>query len=176
MKHVGPAPYLVGLTSREARRLLTQICKRLHGPNADTYWVNLEKTVIYLGDSAESAATLGGSCDDHLSGVEHVALRWCQNHWGGLARTCQRLAKKCPSLCTIIVQRCEIKATTNVAVDVELDPKTASNFTIIVENNGPDSTNVKLDIKHLRALLLEYFGDSPLRLHFIGADTANSSS
>ena len=54
MTYVGPAPYLAGLASKEARRLLEQTYfKPICGPNASAYWVNVDQTVVYLGDSSE---------------------------------------------------------------------------------------------------------------------------
>ena len=181
MVYIGPAPYLAGLSSREARRLLENpYVKPIRGlfsglaTSTGSYWVDLDTTVVYLGDSSDLTTVLNSFGADELSKFKHVALPWYQ--FGRLARTCQRLATMCPALRTIIIQRSETEAVTNRPLRQPLSLETAAYYATIPEHAGPELGYEKLDAPHFRSLLLEYFGDSPPRLHLLSPDSANRSS
>jgi len=177
MIFIGPAPYLAGLSSREARRLLEKsYVKPIRGPSSDlatsagSYWVDLNATVVYLSDSCDAEPVLNSFGTDELSKFKHVALPWHQ--FGRLARTCQRLATQCPALRTIIIQRSGTEGATNRPLSLEM----AAYYATIPENTGPQLGNGKLDAPYLRSLLLEYFGDSPSRIHLLAPGSAIRSS
>ena len=175
MVFIGPAPYSAGLSSREARRLLEQsYVKPIRGPfsglatSAGSYWVNLNTTVVYLGDcSSDAEPVLNSFGTDELSKFKHVALRWYE--YGRLARTCQRLATLCPALRTIIVQR-------SVTFRQPLSLETAAYYATISENAGPELGYEELDAPYFRSALLEYFGNSRPRIHILAPDSAICSS
>ena len=81
----------------------------------------------------------------------------------------------CPALCTIIIQRSETEAPTNLALRQPLSLETAAYYATISEYAGPELGYEKLDAPHFRSLLFAYFGDSPPRLHFLSPDSANRS-
>ncbi|KAI9841437.1 MAG: hypothetical protein M1837_000713 [Sclerophora amabilis] len=178
MSFVGPAPYLAGLSCREARRLLEQsYVQPIRGPFSGLargagsyYWVDLNTTIVYLGDSSDARPVLNSFGTDELSKFKHVALPWYQ--FAGLARTCQRLATLCPALSTIIIQRSATEWTTNPPLRQPLSLEEAAYYVTIPENTEPELGNGKLDVPHLRSLLLEYFGDSPPRIHVLAPDSA----
>ena len=181
MVYIGPAPYLAGLSSREARRLLEQsYVKPIRGLSSGlatgvgSYWVDLDITVVYLGDSSDATTVLNSFGSDELSKFEHVALPWCQFSW--LARTCQCLATTSPALRTIIIQRSETEAATNQPLRQPLSLETAAYYATIPEYAGPEFGYEELDVPYLRSLLLEYFGDSPPRIHVLPPDSANPAS
>jgi len=181
MVYIGPAPYLAGLSSREARRLLEQsYIKPIRGlssglgTSVGAYWVNLDTTVVYLGDFSDATTVLNSFGVDELSKFHHVALPWYQ--FGRLARTCQRLATICLALCIIIIQRCEKEAATNRLLRQPLSLETATYYATIPEYAGPELGYENLDAPHFWSLLLEYFGNSPFRLHLLSPDSANCSS
>ncbi|MCJ1401158.1 hypothetical protein MMC11_004370 [Xylographa trunciseda] len=163
MVYIGLAPYLAGLSSREARRLLEQ-----------SYVKPIHTAVVYLGDSSDATTVLNSFGADKLSKFKHVALPWYQYY--RLARTCQLLATMCPALRTIIIQRSEMEAATNRPLRQLLSLETAAYYATISEYAGPELGYEKLDASYFRSLLLEYFGDSPPRLHLLSPDSANRSS
>ena len=177
MVYIGPAPYQVGLSCREARRLLEQsYVKPILGPfsglttNAGAYWIDLGMTVVYLGDISDATTVLNSFDAEELARFKHVALPW--HRFGNLARTCQHLAAMCPALRTLIIQRGETEAATNQPISPALSLETAAYYTTIPEYAGPELGYGELDAAHFRSLLLEYFGDTPPRLHLLSPDSA----
>lgn len=165
---VGQAPYLAGLACRESRQLLERLyVKPLpRGPpgGSGVDWVNLETAVVYLGDGAMKALDALGAGE--LARLRHVALRWRQ--FGRLARACQRLAAECPALRTIIVEReGDGSAGDDVEVPRTLSPELAAYYASIPDWVGPEMSLETLDTPYFRSLVLEYFGDSPPKLHLV---------
>jgi hypothetical protein len=177
MAYVGPAPYLAGLSSKEARRLLEQIyVKPIRGPSAGVYWVDMDQTVVYLGDSSDAMEIMDSFHANDLSRFKHVALVWSQ--FNRLARVCQRLARTCPALCTIVIHQVETeaKAIVNSPFSQPLSLETATYYATIPIHIRSELGYKKLDTDYLRSLLLEYFGASPPRLHMLPLDLADSSN
>lgn len=180
MTYIGPAPYTAGLSCREARRLLEQsyvrlVCGRLSGSKTSNgyYWVNLDTTVFYLGDSLDTTTVLNSFAVNDLSKLKHVTLPW--NQFSRLARTCQHLARTCPALRTITIQRSQTEATTNGHLHRPLSLEMAAYYTTIPDYAGPEIGDEELDAPYFRSLLLEYFDDSPPTLHLLSPDSANRS-
>jgi hypothetical protein len=99
-----------------------------------------------------------------LSNSEHVAISsWAR--FTKLSRVCQRLAASCPALHTIIIQRDEREAGKNEALREPLSQDMADLYAAVSEQTGPEIGYEEPCTPHLRALLLEYFGDRPLNLH-----------
>ncbi|EXJ72245.1 uncharacterized protein A1O5_04749 [Cladophialophora psammophila CBS 110553] len=181
MAYIGPAPYLAGLSSWEARRLLEQFyVKPIRGPSsglatsAGSYWVDLDTTVIYLGDSLDAMTVLNSFGADELLKFKHVALLW--NQFGSVARTCQRLATICPALRTIIIQRDETEAATDQPLRQPLSVETAAYYATLPGYPSPDLGYEELDAPYFQSLILEYFGDSPPKFHLLSPDSTNRSS
>jgi len=176
MVYIGPAPYLAGLSSREARRLLEQFyIKPIRvsfsglATKAGSYWVDLDTTVVYLGgDSFDVTPVLDSFGTDALSKFKHVALPWCQ--FRSMDLICQRLATRCPALRTIIIR------SSVVAFPKRLSLETAGYYATIPEYAGPELGYEKPGAVHLRSLLLKYFGDSPPRIHLLAPDSTELSS
>jgi hypothetical protein len=188
MKFIGPEPYLAGLACRESRRLLEQsFGKTICGPTGSAtalgaYWVRLDRTVVYLGDATDAMAALASLGVDEvsrfkhvaLSNSEHVAISWTR--FTKLSRVCQRLAASCPALHTIIIQRDEREAGKNEALRGPLSQDMADLYAAVSEQTGPEIGYEEPCIPHLRALLLEYFGDRPPNLHLLPPKSAMPSS
>ncbi|KAF6807449.1 hypothetical protein CSOJ01_08178 [Colletotrichum sojae] len=151
---VGQAPYLAGLACRESRQLLERLYVKplprgLPG-GSGVDWVNLETAVVYIGDGAMKAL-------DAL-GVDE------------LARSCQRLAAVCPALRTIIVEReGDGSAGDGMEVPRTLSPELAAYYATIPDCVGPEMSLETLDTPYFRSLVLEYFGDSPPKLHLVSS-------
>jgi hypothetical protein len=177
MAYIGPAPYLAGLSSKEARRLLEQsYVKPIRGPSARVCWVDVDQTVIYLGDSSDAMAVMDSFHADDLFRFKHIALVWSQ--FNSLARVCRRLAITCPALCTVIIHQVETetKPMVNGPFFQPLSLQTAAYYATIPIHARSELGYKKLDTDHLRSLLLEYFGASPPRLHMLPPDQASSSN
>lgn len=168
MTPVGAAPYLAGLASRESRRVMERMFSRpIRGrdgsaTNGAPYWMGLDTTLIYLGVTAAAASGLVLEFFDmgELSGFKHVGLPY--DHFGSVARTCQRLAALCPGLQTLVVR--PISPTKH-----QQPPslETAADDAAIARHTGPEPECGEIDVLYLRTLLLEYFGDSPPQLHVL---------
>ena len=178
MTNVGPAPHLVGLFSCEAWRLLKRSFKPFGGPrgvaeSAGACWVDMGRTTVYLGDCSDATLVLDSFAADEVSEFKHVALtlRYFSYQFSILARACQRLANMCPALRTIIVQLDETEPATDGSLFPPMDLETAACFAKILEYTGPELGYKKLGMPYFRALLLEYFGDTPPRLHLLSTDS-----
>jgi hypothetical protein len=172
MVYIGPAPYLAGLTCREARRLLVQFyVKPIHGPftglgtSSSSHWVNVDTTVIDLGGYSDATTILDAFGGDELSRFKHVALLWHQ--FGSVVRICMRLATMCPALCTIIIQRSNTEAPTHRSFRQPLSIEMAACYATVIECAGPEIECEEVDTPYFRSLILEHFGDSPPKLHLL---------
>ena len=175
---IGPAPYLAGLSCSEARRLLKQsYVKPIRGPHSasatsvGSYWVNLDTTVVYFGESFGAEFVLNSFNTDEVAQFKHVALRWCR--YGSLARICQRLATVCPALRTIILRRSVTEEEEEIQHPLRdpLSLEMAAYYATIPGNTGPELEDAQLDATHLRSLLQEYFCNSTPRIHVLAADS-----
>jgi len=108
MGYIGPAPYLAGMSCREARRQLEQFyVGPIHGSFNDvttgpgSSWVDLDGTVVYLSEFSDATTVLNSFDANELSKFEHVAPPWYQ--YGKLARAWQHRATWCPALRMLIV-------------------------------------------------------------------------
>ncbi|CZT53420.1 uncharacterized protein RSE6_14970 [Rhynchosporium secalis] len=175
MAYIGSALYLAGLSCKEARRLLEQTyIKPICQLSADVCWVDMNHTVVYLGDFFETMTVIDSFHADDLCRFKHVALRWSQ--FDRLARVCRRLAATCPALCTIVIHQTEPKAQPGAVSSFSrsLSHKTAIDYAIIFSHNNSALGYEGLDTDYLRSLLLAYFGASPPRLHMLPPDLAES--
>ena len=179
MAYIGAAPYLVGLSCREARRLLEQFyVGPIRGPfngltPSRSSWVDLDTTVVYLGAFFATTTVRKTFGADERSKFKHVALPWYQ--FGNLARTCQHLAMLCPALRTLIIQRGEAQAATERPFPQTLSLEAAAYYATIPAYTGPELGCEGLDVAYFRSLLLEYFGDTPPRLHLLSRDSLHHS-
>ncbi|KAL2203602.1 hypothetical protein CC79DRAFT_1062558 [Sarocladium strictum] len=110
MTFIGPSPPLAGLACKEAWHLMEQVYARpVQGRSGEKgTWVGLGYTILALGRTQNRVTLLDHfSADDSLR-IQHVAVHWTT--WGRLVRDCMRLAKACPALQTLIIQRMELDA------------------------------------------------------------------
>ena len=142
--------------------------------SAGDCWVHLDTTVIYLGEPSDAKSVLNGCSPEPLFRFKHVALTWHQ--FGELARTCLHLATICPALRTIIIQRSKRNEEAKQGHAQPLSLETAACFAIIPEYTGPEIRDEGLDALHLRALLLEYFSESPPKLHSLSPLSSQRSA
>ena len=144
-------------------------------PQFSMAWVDMDHTVVYLGDFSDAMKVMDSFHADDLCRFKHVALGWSQ--FDRLARACQRLARTCPALCTIIVHQAETKAqaVADGPFSRSLSLETATNYATIPSHNNSELGYKGLDTDYLRSLLLAYFGASPPRLHMLPPDLADSS-
>lgn len=182
----GSSPHLVAFSCREARAVMQRIYKRpLRGPIMEAtvqgaYWIHLDKAVITFVNSHDSLAILD-RFGSEIAGFQHVVLVW--QDWTTQPRTCMRLAKSCPALRTVIVQRVESPknrpysstSTTkcyvaDAPVLLDLDAKIAARYSALAEYDGPELGDSDADTVRLRKSVLQYFADSPPRLHILAPD------
>jgi hypothetical protein len=80
MTFIGPAPYLVGLFCREARKLMEasyiQFDSLKGGPSA-SHWVNMNKTVVFVGHGYDITAVLAAFGPGEVAQFKHIA--WDQD-------------------------------------------------------------------------------------------------
>lgn len=171
MAHIGPAPYLAGLSSREARRMLEQAyIKPIRGPDSRPQWVNMDQTVVYLGDDFDAISVIDKFHAPDLSRFKHVALAWSQFYW--ISKACQRLANACPTLYSIIIRLPESddKAADHRTFSNPLCPLTATYYAKIATYTNSELGYTGLDTDYFRSLLLEYFHASRPQLHILPPD------
>ncbi|KXH67092.1 hypothetical protein CSAL01_01369 [Colletotrichum salicis] len=170
MTHIGPAPYLAGLACKESRRLLERLyAKPIHGPRQSAasgavHWIDLQNTVVSLGDHRSAGALLDSFPAEDLARFRHVVLQSSQ--FSDMARLCQRLANSCSGLRTIIIHTDHAGC---LFTDLPCEPLTqemAAIFVNILDDPGAGLNCNHYDIEHFRSLLLGYFADSPPTLHF----------
>ncbi|KAH6845455.1 hypothetical protein B0I37DRAFT_380169, partial [Chaetomium sp. MPI-CAGE-AT-0009] len=79
MNFIGPTPYLVGLSCREARRVMeasyVQFDSLKGGPSA-SHWVNMDRTVVFLGGPSDIMPLLLAFSADEAARFKHLALNW----------------------------------------------------------------------------------------------------
>lgn len=186
MNCVGPSPHLVALSCKEARAVMYWVYKQpLRGPIMEAtvqgaYWIYLDNAVVAFVNSQDSLAILD-RFGAEIARLQHVVLVW--QDWTIQPRTCMRLAKSCPALRTVIVQRVESPkkrpysstSTTkcyvaDTPVVLELDAMTAARYSALAEYDGPELGDSDADAVALRKSILQYFADSPPRLHILAPD------
>ncbi|KAF6844841.1 hypothetical protein CMUS01_00638 [Colletotrichum musicola] len=171
MAYVGPASYLAGLACGESRLLLEQShVKFPRGPGLATgpgvYWVDPERTIVYLGRAPHARATMDALGADELRQIRHVALRTCQ-YWS-IDDACVRLAKECPALRTIIIHCDDLGEVAEPAVSEDLSPELAAYFATIPGSAiGLGDSLETLNAEVLVEVLEPHFGDSPPTFHVV---------
>lgn len=187
MTCVGPSPHLIGLSCREARDVMERIYEQplqrsvTEAIGRGLYWIHLEKAVIALVNSQDSLAVL--DCfGAQISRFQHVVLVF--ENWRTHPQTCMRLAKSCPALRTVIVQRVEADANramvssllrpSNPRADepviLDLDAITAAHYAALAKDEGPELGSMDADTMRYRKLILQYFGDLDPKLHILAPD------
>jgi hypothetical protein len=76
MTFIGPAPYLVGLSCKEARRVMERSYIQfdsLRGGPSTFHWVNVEKTLVFFGNGIDIAKTFS---PEERAKFKYVALDW----------------------------------------------------------------------------------------------------
>ena len=183
-RFIGPEPYLAGLACRESRRLLEQsFGQPLRGqPGSATtlgaYWVHLDTTVIYLGDTATATEILEtwdvsevrrfrlvALSDFALAAISHIRFTT-------LAKVCQRLATSCPNLHTIIIHRVETNLEGNGTISGHLSRGMADLYARIPEESESEICRKESSSLYLASLLGEYFGDGPPKIHLLSPEYA----
>ncbi|KAI5920661.1 hypothetical protein F4810DRAFT_713348 [Camillea tinctor] len=104
MTFVGATPNRIGAVSAEARELMGNqfehpICSK---DGTRVYWVDLEKTVVYLGDYCELVAVVSHLRPDDLERFRHVALLLYED--SEYDKIFWFLSKSCLDLKTITIQ------------------------------------------------------------------------
>lgn len=168
----GPAPFLIAGTCKEARRLLEQCyIKPIRAPSdcsatsTGAYWVNLETTVVHLGNASEALYVLPSFGKDDLSRFKHVAVWW--DHFESLSMTCYRLATQCPVLRTVIIQYVGKEGVYNCSSHECLSLGAATYYATTPEFCGSGYGFEKLDVPRVLSALRRYFSDPPPRLHLV---------
>ncbi len=174
MTFVGPEPYLAGLSCRYSRRVLElTYVKPIHlATNASAYWVNLETTIIHLGEPSDAGAVLDAFSSNDLAKFRHIDMPWHPGRFGDIARTCRTLATKRIPLRTIIIQRCDLDPASNQNCCQDLGQERAASYMALPDYSGPLLVDDTIDTSHFRSLLLEYFGNAPPRLHLLPLEAA----
>lgn len=183
VRFIGPAPHVLGRVCRNARQQLEHSFERASTrgtrglfPFAGArHWLNLERSIFYLGDGSGSRNVLGQLSDSDLARLRVVAFRW--PHWDTLARTCICIAKRCPNIHTLIVQRSRhidhmlpmpgLEESEAISRRDNLSLKTAACFARLPGYTGPEMQDAQLDSDYYRDILKLYFGDTPPTVHML---------
>jgi hypothetical protein len=145
------------------------------------YWVNLNLTVVYLGNPVNTVEILANFNTRALSKFKHLALFWHNSQYSLLARACQHLATTCPALCTIIIQCCNRyeRIPEGESAEPIQQPTTlerVAHYAEILTYMGRQLDWQTLDTPYLRSQLLQYFGTSPPKLHLLAPDSRRGLS
>lgn len=185
---LGLAPHVMGLVCRHARRQMEHHFARASAPQhcglhrfaGARYWLDLDRTIFYLGFGIEARAILNELDSNDLLRLRIVAFRW--PHWSELARTCMSIAERCPNIHTLIVQRSRediqnlpsIEELLAMSQRDHLGVRTAARFAKLSGYVATVLQDARLDSDHFRSMLLEYFNDTPLTLHLLQPDSIDS--
>jgi len=110
MDLVGPGPYLVGRSGREARHVMEKLCLRLTRgspatPSTGLPWIEPNKTVVCLGDHMQAAGALASFCKATVSKLKHIVLVSDLVHFHKIRWLCKHLYSYCPTLETLIIDQ-----------------------------------------------------------------------
>lgn len=110
MAFLGPAPYIIGLSCKEAwqhmRKSHAKLVLKQSDPNPpvpSVYWIAPERTVLYVDcliDRKTSDEVLENFDEEGLGRIEHIGLLLHPE----LFYTFEFLARRCPMLRTVIVK------------------------------------------------------------------------
>jgi hypothetical protein len=173
---LGPAPYLVGMSCNEARRVMEKTYIRPTGWQGDpvtTQWIDPDNTVVYLGDHTEAAGTLDRLDAALVYLFKHVALDWYSFHFTqyiDLARVCQRqLPWRCPALETLIVGRVLPDVSLHTSTRLPLGLEVAACYAGLPAYSGPVRRFRASEISEniFGMPLLKDFNDPAPRLHLL---------
>jgi hypothetical protein len=115
---IGPAPYPVGLSCNEARRVMEKSYVQLpaHAAAAAAatvsasaalphpHWLDPDKTVVHLGEWPGTGKVLTRLGADAASRLKHVGLDLHRMRFSDCSQVCRELKKHCPGLRTLVVE------------------------------------------------------------------------
>lgn len=181
LKTIGSNPFPAALACRESRRLLEQFFRMPIGVSSNTviisgtgltaHWMSLEWTVIYLGDTADATSMLDDLGAENVSRFKHVAMSNLEpvaissSRFSKLAKVCQHLAASCPALQTVIIRREQRQPGVDDVLHEPLGQNMVDLYAALSVQHQSQTGDDEPFAPHLRALLLEYFGDRPPILH-----------
>ncbi|KAJ4306370.1 hypothetical protein N0V88_001170 [Collariella sp. IMI 366227] len=109
MHFVGPKPFLVGLTCKEARQVMEKIyiplTRSRAGSVTTTHWIDPDMTVVHFGDCDAGIAVLCDLLADGASKLKHVAVRWYFGYLPQIIRFSRQLEDRCPGLHTLVIRQ-----------------------------------------------------------------------
>lgn len=177
---IGPVPYMAGISCGEAWHIMQRRYVPFTGPGwnpatarpTGVPWVDLDKTVFYLGASSDVPAVLGRFDAREVPRLEHVAMTWAWRSFGRLIKTCRDVATACPALRSIVIitnlSRFEAETGADAAPEPALSIDLAAHISCISATPRVDlrvnDTVVKPDLPWLLSRYVRR--DSPPRLHF----------
>ena len=102
-----PNLHLIAMSRKTARHLLEQICTPvcLSSSRPTVFWLNLDTTILYIGDQS-MIATNKFSASRDLWSIKHVAFPWHLRRYTTVAISCSVMAKNSEDLRTVIIQQC----------------------------------------------------------------------
>lgn len=162
-----------GSTSRESWSVLHKLCDRGHCcpkqlPLSGVCWDDFGKTIFHLGDWETGLITLFGVEPEFLERIEHVALWWFGENQ--MYEVCEELAKRCPKLTTIVMQRKDwrLQVWPDCVKDAPLDLNSTAFCEWIVRYEGPEITHSVPDGSLFRDFLMEKrWKDNRPKMHLV---------
>ncbi|KAK3899334.1 hypothetical protein C8A05DRAFT_18216 [Staphylotrichum tortipilum] len=177
MAFVGPVPYMAGLACKEAWDLMNRSYGGpVHGPAGapritQPSWVNMDHTVVYLGDPLELMNSIRTFDAAALPRVQHVALTWRMSHMYLLSAACHRLTYACPRLRTLIIQTSEYHGTRENPGPAPPEPlglERAAFYARLLAYTGPQLNYDGMDMAQFRRDLNYDLANPPPTVHVLG--------
>ncbi|ORY15329.1 hypothetical protein BCR34DRAFT_598567 [Clohesyomyces aquaticus] len=183
-RFIGPEPYLAGLACRESRQLMERsFSKPLRGwtdsmTAMGASWVYLDRTVIYLGDTAAAAELLATLDADEVTRFRHVALSdfapaaISSDRIYRLHKVRRDLEASCPDLQTIIIQRVDRIPEETESVREVLSGEMADLYATVLEHPEFVIGHEERRSRYLQSLLHKYLGVRHPNIHLLSPEIA----
>ncbi|KAH0429954.1 hypothetical protein CcaCcLH18_08099 [Colletotrichum camelliae] len=174
-----PPECRTGFTNRESWSVLHKVYDRSHcvperPPLSGVYWADFSKTLFHLAEGEAGIYTLIPLERQFLEKIEHVALQWSMENY--MDEVCEELAKHCPRLKTIVVQKIDWRRQIwpECINDPLLDPGSAAFCEWLLGYEGPEITHSVRDGSSFRDFLMgaHWKGPRP-KMHLVSSCTVN---
>ncbi|TLD10435.1 hypothetical protein PgNI_06228 [Pyricularia grisea] len=166
----GAKPHNVGQSCKTARTLMKQTFGsplRLKG-SASARWVNLDRTVIHIGDPVDAATILDALEPGDLPRIRHVVLPWRSDNVAHMITACRMVSTRCKHLSSMTfnpyfnlpvpARKCRCHA---------MDEQITSFYAAIPDYSDLPWWDYSMDLMQTRSRLLPYFDNPRPRMHMV---------
>ncbi len=157
---VGPAPYLVGLSCNEARRVMeksfVQLPENAVGAAAAAFsplatrpepqWLDPDKTIVHIGEWPRTGIVLARLGVDAAAKLNHVTMVFHPLHLTDFYPACRELKQHCPGLKTLVVEWTTARGT-------DQQPRFHPRYPLIPVRTGRELGSGLVDYDLLRMIL-----------------------